>query len=59
MSDYELFREVFGSFQSQYKGLDMYGSLVYHNGECFMNTEGFNLLYNLKRLCDELEDELL
>lgn len=23
------------------------------------NTTGYNLLYNLKRLCDELKDELL
>lgn len=59
MSDRELFREVFKYFQSTYRGLEMTGSIVSYKGEPVMNIEGFNLLYNLTRLCRVLQDELL
>ena len=33
--------------------------IVSIDGEDKFNTEGWTLLYNLQRLCDELKDELL
>ncbi|MBQ2175780.1 MAG: hypothetical protein II453_12220 [Alphaproteobacteria bacterium] len=36
-----------------------YGDLVQIDGEIKFNTEGYCLLYNLKRMCDALEDELI
>ena len=59
MTDTELFREVFASLQAQYEGLELRGSLVYYNGTIAFNIEGYNLLYNLTRLCSTLERELL
>ena len=59
MTDNELFRAVFGSFQTRYEGLEYKGTLVYYKGEIRFNTDGFNLLYNLTRLCDILKGELL
>ena len=41
------------------RNIRMDGSLVYIDGECRFNIEGFNLLYNLKRLVNCLEGELL
>lgn len=35
-----------------------YGDIVSIDGEDKFNTEGWTLLYNLQRLCKELEDEL-
>lgn len=36
-----------------------YGDIVIVDGEDKFNTEGYCLLYNLQRLCECLEDELL
>lgn len=58
MSDNEMFMEVFTNFQRRFKGLEIVGTLVYYNGELQFNTEGFNLLYNLTKLCELLKDEL-
>lgn len=61
----ELFLEVLEHFKSQYprRGIEIrdkgYGGIVSIDGREKFNTEGYNLLYNLKRLCDCLEDELL
>ena len=35
-----------------------YGDLVQIDGEIKFNTDGYSLLYNLKRQCDALEYEL-
>ena len=59
MSERELFEAVFGSFQAKYSGLEYKGTLVYYKGEIRFNTDGYNLLYNLTRLCGLLKDELL
>jgi hypothetical protein len=59
MSERELFEAVFGSFQAVYGGLEYKGTLVYYKGEIRFNTDGYNLLYNLTRLCGLLKDELL
>lgn len=56
MDDKTLFNEVFKNFQSKYKGLNMVGTLVYYNGECVFNTDGFNLCYNLLRLTKLMKD---
>lgn len=58
MNDKELFAQVFASFKQKYNGLDMVGTLVYYKGELEFNTDGFNLLYNLTRLCELLKEEL-
>ena len=36
-----------------------YGDIVMIDGEQKFNTQGYSLLYNLKRLCKCLEEELL
>lgn len=61
MSDRELFKTVFDRFAESYprRDLKMQGTLVYVDGQCKFNTDGFNLLYNLLRLCECLEKELL
>ena len=41
-----------------HRDIKMVGTLVYIDGECYFNTNGFILLYNIKRLADALEEEL-
>lgn len=59
-----VFAQVFGTFQEKYPRRRLvieqkyYGDIVCCDGEERFNLEGYNLLYNLKRLCDCLEDEL-
>lgn len=55
----DTFGQVFDELSQRYKGLEMRGTLVYYNGEVAFNTDGYNLLYNLKRLCNLLDAELL
>ena len=57
MNDKELFLEVFNRFQVCHKGLVLSGTLVYYNREVRFNIEGYNLEYNLLRLCQLLDDE--
>lgn len=56
MNDKELFLEVFNRLAEQYPGLSMTGTLVYYNGQCRFNIDGFNLCYNLLRLTRVIED---
>lgn len=66
MTDRELFKEVLKNFAENYK-LEItypYGDdyfIIYKNGKEIggFNPSGFNLLYNLKRLCNLLEYELI
>ena len=61
-----VFCTVIEKFRKQYpeRKINIIGGI---NGDEFLsiddkirfNTTGYNLLYNLKRLCDELKDELL
>ena len=57
----EIFQINLEFMQGKYpnRNIRMDGSLVYIDGECRFNIEGFNLLYNLKRLVNCLEGELL
>jgi hypothetical protein len=57
----EIFRINLEFFQGAYpkRNIRMEGSLVYIDGGCKFNIEGYNLLYNLQRLVKCLEDELL
>lgn len=57
----EIFRINLEFFQGAYpkRNIRMEGSLVYIDGECKFNIEGYNLLYNMQRLTKCLEDELL
>ena len=61
-----VFYSVIGILRNEYpkKDLNMIGGMdgdefVSVNNEIQFNTKGYNLLYNLKRLCDVLQDELL
>lgn len=65
MNDKQLFNEVLERFQQQY-GFEVerpyndgYIELI-KDGDVLggMNTDGYNLLYNLTRLCRTLKDEL-
>lgn len=60
MDDKELFREVLNRMAETYphRDIKMVGTLVYIDGECYFNINGFILLYNIKRLADALEEEL-
>lgn len=61
LSARDIFRINLEFFQGAYPRRDirLEGSLVYIDGECKFNIEGFNLLYNLQRLVKCLEGELL
>lgn len=59
MNDKVLFKVVFDAFRARYEGLSMQGTCVAYKGEIQFNTDGFNLLCNLKRLCEVLDAELL
>ena len=61
-----LFYSVIGKLREEYpkKDLNMIGGrdgdeFVTINDEIQFNTKGYNLLYNLKRLCDCLKSELM
>ena len=57
----EIFQISLEFFQGAYpkRNIQMNGTLVYVDGECKFNIEGYNLLYNLQRLTKCLQDELL
>ncbi|MBR4589752.1 MAG: hypothetical protein IKO36_03725 [Bacteroidaceae bacterium] len=59
-TDFTIFMEVFNRFQEQYpnRNLRMNGTIVEIDGQQRFNIDGFNLLYNLKRLVGILADEL-
>lgn len=61
MNDKELFREVLNRMAETYphRDIKMVGTLVYIDGESRFNNDGYNLLFNIKRLADALEDELM
>lgn len=45
--------------EKQYTGLSIEeGKYVFYNGELQFNIEGYNLLFNLYRLCETLKYEL-
>ena len=60
MNDKELFQEVLNRMAETYphRDIKMVGTLVYIDGKCRVNTDGYRLLYNIKRLVDAIEDEL-
>ena len=60
MNDKELFRKVLDRMAETYphRDIKMIGTLVYIDGKCRFNTDGYRLLYNIKRLADVIEDEL-
>ena len=41
-----------------HRDIKMIGTLVYIDGESRFSTDGYRLLYNIKRLADAIEDEL-
>lgn len=67
MADKELFEEVLKNFQDTYKlkidkpNNDCYIVINDDSGNSLgeMNYSGYNLLYNLTRLCDILKSELI
>ena len=60
MNDSKLFQEVLNRMAETYtqRDIKMVGTLVYIDGKCRFNTDGYRLLYNIKRLVDAIEDEL-
>ena len=61
MTDSELFQEVLDRMAETYphRDIKMDGTLVYIDGENRFSTDGYRLLYNIKRLAEAIEDELL
>ena len=66
MTDRELYTAVFENFVEKYnltfeQPFNSGYTLVYKNGRLIgeFNIDGYNLLYNLDRLCKMLEDELI
>lgn len=57
----EIFEINLEFFQSTYpkRNIQLVDTLVYVDGECKFNIEGYNLLYNMQRLVNCLEGELL
>ena len=60
MKDSELFQKVLDRMAETYphRDIKMLDTLVYIDGKCRFNTDGYRLLYNIKRLADAIEDEL-
>lgn len=60
MNDSELFQEVLNRMAETYphRDIKMVDTLVYIDGKCRFNIDGYILLYNIKRLADAIEDEL-
>ena len=60
MNDTEIFQEVLNRMAETYphREIKMVVTLVYIDGESRFSTDGYRLLYNIKRLVDALEDEL-
>ena len=60
MKDSELFQEVLNRMAETYphRDIKMVGTLVYIDDESRFSTDGYRLLYNIKRLADAIEDEL-
>ena len=60
MNDSELFRKVLDRMAETYQHRDikMLDTLVYIDGKCRFKTDGYRLLYNIKRFADAIEDEL-
>ena len=60
MKDSELFQEVLNRMAETYphRDIKMVGTLVYIDGKCRFNIDGYILLYNIKRLVDTIENEL-
>ena len=56
----EIFEINLEFFQSAYpkRNIQLVDTLVYVDGECKFNIEGYNLLYNMQRLIECLEGEL-
>jgi len=60
-----LFNEVVATFQTQYPNrgigiIESYGNqILCVDGQVKFCITGYNLLYNLQRLCDCLKDELI
>lgn len=61
MEERQIFQEVFDYFSTKYPAqqLHMRGLCVECRGEIIFNTDGYNLLFNLKRLTDAIKEELL
>lgn len=57
----EIFEINLEFFQNAYpkRNIQLVDTLVYVDGECKFNIEGYNLLYNMQRLVKCLEGELL
>ena len=59
-NDNKLFQEVLNRMAETYphRDIKMNGTLVYIDGKCRFDTDGYRLLYNIWLLANALEDEL-
>lgn len=60
--EYEKFLEIFHHFQERYPAQQLRiveGTCIEVKGELKFNYDGYNLLYNLQRLCAAIEEELI
>ena len=60
MNDTKLFQEVLNRMAETYphRDIKMNDTLVYIDGKCRFDTDGYRLLYNIWLLANALEDEL-
>lgn len=55
----EIFGKIIQNLQEHKIDVEQKGTLVYYHGEPIFNTDGYNLLYCIKRLGDGLQEELI
>ena len=55
----ETFIQVVDTLAARGIAVELRGSILYYKGSVEFNTEGYNLLFNLRRLCNILKNELL
>ena len=55
----ETFIQVVDTLAARGIAVELRGSILYYKGSAEFNTEGYNLLFNLTRLCNVLKNELL
>ena len=55
----ETFIQVVDTLAARGIAVELRGSILYYKGSVEFNTECYSLLFNLRRLCNILKNELL
>lgn len=60
MEPNKIFQQVLNYFAGEYphRNIHLQGTLIYIDDEAKINIDGYNLLYCLTLLCQELKEEL-